>query len=686
MTVSTDNAIKELRQLLSSNPLVALEPEGIAALSQLATDENFGGGTVLNRQFEEADVLYLLLEGEVSFLLQLEQGNEGLKVGGSAARWTPIGWSGFKAPHRYATTVVCKQACRALAFDHGALAALFEQYPGVGIAFLQLVLRQCVGLLQSTRDKLAGGKNTPWNYAKTLDGGGEEEAYNRAPPEFEELLKRSPFFEVFSRAELAALAKFVDSQYFCRGEPICVQGADAAEVHVLATGRVALNFSANESATGSATELSPIEDDPSIPEAAAQYTIRMMSDPGEIVSWGSQLTVPRHDISAVATRDCTLFRLKAEGLSGYIRNHPAFGVRFFHRMLWLISNHLRAARAHFISLQFEQEVLTVRNLVEQSCTQLSVNSQLHKVPHLLQSAYTLGDAFECLHSLSESDNAVERGLAHLCLEMLDEVRREHDFFEALRRVYELVVSAPADATPVDLRRACAVGFKQAFRGVRSVVRGQEHLPERPGHIFIFNHLKNHEYNTLPNNFQLTLDSHFVSSVLLFEKYGDPGIRVTRQSRGQEYGHQRYYDRLGHIAVYTHESDQLEESTEQRAERRRKFYDVAAQYLYSGTNLILSPEGTSHWTEDSPGLFKPGAFRLAANMAPEPLIVPIAVANFDRRVHSTTVVADIQRPFRLSEKLNDPENYEEMREFLRSYRRTFRDYVAGARQLGEENKG
>ncbi len=659
----------ELLELLRQDPFVELEPDGLLALQQVAQTQEFGDGGALNRQFEVADRLYLLLEGEVNFLLQLEQGNEGLKVGGSAKRWTPIGWSGFRTPFRYATTVVCKRSCTVLGFEHEKLRGLFEKYPGVGVAFLRLVLRQCVGLLQDMRSNLAEGA-TPWNFANALDGSGEEEAYNRAPPETEELLKRSPFFEVFSQSELVALAGMIDGHYFCRGEQICVQGAEASAFHILATGRVALNY-----ADVDAQE--PLADD------VKQFTVRMMSDPGQIISWGSHLGAERHDVSAVATRDCTLFRLSDTALSDYVRQNPGFGVRFLKRMLWLIANHLRSARAHYISLQFEQEVLTVRNLVEQSCTQLSVNSQLHKVPHLLQSAYTLGDAFECLHQLSESNNALERSLAHLCLEMLVEVRREHDFFEALRRVYELVVSAPEGATPVDLRRACAVGFKQAFRGVRYVVEGQENLPPEPGHIFIFNHLKNHEYNTLPNNFQLTLDSHFVSSVLLFEKYGDPGIRVARQSRGHEYGHQRYYDRLGHISVYTHESDQLEESEAQREERRRKFYDVAAQYLYSGTNLILSPEGTSHWTEDSPGPFKPGAFRVAASMDPEPFIVPIAVANFDRRVHSTTLAAVIKEPFKLSSLLSRPDSYDDMRQFLIDYRKTFRAYVQEARELAEK---
>jgi hypothetical protein len=45
-----------------------------------------------------------------------------------------------------------------------------------------------------------------------------------------------------------------------------------------------------------------------------------------------------------------------------------------------------------------------------------------------------------------------------------------------------------------------------------------------------NHLDNHPDNLLPNNFPLTLDTHFVASMILFERYGAAPIRVIRKSR------------------------------------------------------------------------------------------------------------------------------------------------------------
>ena len=595
-------------------PSHPLDPEAVSRLFSLATPIAADIGQVLTRQFAPARTLDLLVVGEVRFQIRLEEGNEDLDVGASAAPWTPIGWSGFRSPGRYATTVVCVSPCRVLRFTHAALDELFAEHPEVGAVFLKAVLGGSLDLLATIRDRIAAAASAPADFAHTLHPEGEEEAYNRATPSLSDLLRRSAFFEVFDEAQLATLTEGSESRYFCRGEPVLRQGSLEAGFWVLATGRVALNYRSSEQE----------------PETA----VRTLSTPGAVVAWAGCGGIDRYMTSVIATRDCTLYRLDPAVFDATSVSAPALALALVRRLLWLVSNHLRAARALFISRQFEHEILAVRNLLEQSCTQLSVSSPLHRLPHLLGSAYTRGDAVACLEQMAGSVDTLEQSLAQLCLDILGEVRREHDFFEALRRVYHDVVTAPPETPARDVRKVCARGFRDAYRLVRYVVAGEEDLPKTSGHIFIFifNHLKNHEYNTLPNNFQLTLDSHFVSAVILDPRYGDSGIRVVRKSRGTEYGHQNYYDRLGHISVYTVESDRLEETAEQKRVRRNEFFETAGAHLKAGTNLILSPEGTSYWTEDSPGPFKPGAFRLAASLEPEPRIVPMAVANFDRRVH------------------------------------------------------
>ncbi len=629
-------------------------------LAALAHERRFDAGGVMTRQFAPAAHLFFVADGAVRVQLRLEEGNEDLDVGERSSPWTAVGWSGFRDLRRYATTVVCTTPCRALRFEHGALAALFEEQPRLGVVFLESILRQCFERLADMRARLTIYSHTPVNFARALQDEGEEETYNRAPPPLGELLRRSAFFAPLEEARLRLFAGAVESRYFCRGEPIVEQGSSEPGLWVLATGRVALNHSP--------------------PATSEAFALRTISEPGSVVALAGLPGVDAHGASVVATRDCTVYRIDTERLDPALREDPELALALVRRVLWLVSMHLRAARALFISRRFEKERLAVGNLLEQSCTQLSVHSPLHEVPHLLGSQLTVGDAFAIIERMAASGDALERSLAELCREMLRDVKREHEFFEALRRVYHAVVTAPEQMPARDVRKLCARGFQQAFRRMRYVIEGEEHLPPAPGQIFIFNHLKNHEHNTLPNNFQLTLDSHFVSAMILDRRYGDGGIRVVRHSRGSEYGHQAYYDRLGHIAVYTHESDRIEETPEERRSRQDEFFETAGAHLRRGTNLILSPEGTSYWTEDSPGPFKPGAFRLAASVDPEPWIVPIAVAHFDRRIHSTVCAAVIKPPFKVSDVLPDPRDREQVRAFLVDLRKTYHGWVEEARRL------
>ena len=73
------------------------------------------------------------------------------------------------------------------------------------------------------------------------------------------------------------------------------------------------------------------------------------------------------------------------------------------------------------------------------------------------------------------------------------------------------------------------------------------------------------------------------------------------------------------------------------------------------------------------------------MQPEPWIVPIAVANFDRRIHSTVCAAIIKPPFRASEVLPDPNDREKLKRFLSRVRETFAYYVEDARRLARTGR-
>jgi hypothetical protein len=73
------------------------------------------------------------------------------------------------------------------------------------------------------------------------------------------------------------------------------------------------------------------------------------------------------------------------------------------------------------------------------------------------------------------------------------------------------------------------------------------------------------------------------------------------------------------------------------------------------------------------------------VTPEPLIVPIAVANFDRKLTRTTTAAVVHPPFRLSSSVPDTTDHQALLKFLNDEMTPqFRTWVQEAVQLaGDE---
>ena len=153
------------------------------------------------------------------------------------------------------------------------------------------------------------------------------------------------------------------------------------------------------------------------------------------------------------------------------------------------------------------------------------------------------------------------------------------------------------------------------------------------------------------------------------------MRIVRISGSAEYAHQAYYERLGYIDVYTPDSGP--DTAKLKKEAGKKFFYEGAQTLLKQQNLIISPEGNSFSTQESPGQFKPGAFKLALSMKKEPLIVPVAFAYFDHRARNNTFSCKIMPPFKVSQYISDPDDKSAFSKFLQEYQETYKGYVEEA---------
>ncbi len=495
-----------------------------------------------------------------------------------------------------------------------------------------------------------------------------------------DLLCSSPFFEGLDPEHIEHFARLARTETFEVGDRIIVQGEPATLFYVLVEGKIELSFRKPGNEVPRSEEAGP--------EMDGQAPPHIVGHPGYPVGWASIVEPHRYRATAVARERTEMLVLSRDLFEEYTKERPDFGLAFMRRVLWLIGNHLRMTRTRLVATRYRNVPRTVRSLLGQNATALSVSSPLHKIPHYLENRLTLDDARRTLEVLQNDGNEVERELAAQIADLLDDVWQEVKIFQQLQGIYELVTSAPETMSPEELRRRSCAAFAEMFEGTDHLIRGEENLPDEPGHIFVMNHLSNHLDNLLPNDFILTLDTHFVASMILLKKYGEAPVRVVRKSDPGEYGHQKFYDRLGYIYVYSGHVDPVnDESLTSPDQRRRLFLDTARENLRNGKNIVICPEGTSTETENSPLPFKTGAFHLAANIQPEPLVVPIAVANFDKKLTRTRTVTVVHEPIRLSEHLGKNIEGRPLREFVNGYvYNRFHDYVREAVRMGARKSG
>lgn len=608
-------------------------------------------GTMICHIHKKVEYIHWLISGSIGFVVAVNEGDPEVEVCQISEPFLPIGWNGLNPPGRHTKNILVVSE-EALFFkvklvdDHAFLATITDADLHIHVCRKQFsLLKQAIVRQKEILPKKEF--TDPPNYENHY------ESTQQAPKAVTELFRKSPFLEPFEDAELSILAEHATRRDYGIDDIIISQDEQSDGLYILIEGKVRIRRFGEQ-------------------HALSQWPI---SDQGFIFGWPAIIGEAEF-CTAQAVRASSAYFIAIEHLKSLFEENGNFALRFYTRLNWLVDNHINAAFIRFLSFHFNVNQLTIQFLIENYQTQIKASSKLHQIPHLLNSRTTKYLAFDILHQLKGNGSSRERRIASISLDLLKTEKQEMDFLNQLQHIYETVTDENGSRGASETRKACAIGVKKLCSYLDYEITGWENLPDTPGHIFIYNHLLNHPDYTLNNNFQITLESHFISAMILDEKYGEPGIRTVRIGNTKEFAHQNYYEKLGYINVFTKDSGNT--TKEQRTAARDGFFDTAKTYLRSGYNVIISPEGTSYRTEDDiPGDFKSGAFSLALQADHEPFIVPIVLLYFDKRLHEAKKYCKILKPFKISEHPLFT-GHEKLHDFVSNYRLAFKEELEKAK--------
>ena len=661
-------------------------------LGETANVRRHDSGEILFKRFHPADQLLLLRTGSVGHEIGGNGEGAAWPMGNVAWPWAALGWSGFLPPRRNGTTARALTGVELLSWEHEDLARIFYSDPLLAVRFFQIVLDSVRRQFEWIRGERLAAQG-PGLIHDRRPATGEQHARQAFAPGIITALRRSAFFAQFEDPALQGLAASAELTRCDPGTELVRQDEALTGLWVLAGGSAVSYFSAREDGGGSKghsggeRSSAGADADEATGESQGERLVRFLSLPAR---GGVAAGVPtvdggyRAEATVRAVSPCWFYRIPMQSIENLIARDPEFGRSFVQRHLARLSHLITAARVPQPSADEEPEIVALKSVLQQNRARIPVTSELHKVPHLLAHRLTTRSALACLDNVQGTGSYAERAVARVCADVLAGIQAEVGFYEEVLNAYAAVTGAPQDSQPAPLRRRCDRIMAMAFNHLRAEIRGTEHLPGSPGHIVIINHLCCPAYYRLPNDYHFSFDTAFIS-VLLNTCYGESPVRVVRQSPGAEYGHSLFYSRLGHITVPTLESgigttspDALERLRREAAEA---FFRRGQAAIGRGENVLICPEGQCQKSVNSPARFYSGAFRLALKTEPEPYIVPIAIAGFDRRFKDAGLVALVQPPYRLSEAMAQ-HGTDDLREFLDDYRAKFAAAVKEAQHLSQ----
>ena len=139
-------------QMLSQTSLFeGLSEEQLKAVADISEDTTCQQGEMLFWEGDPAELLYILVEGEIDVFVQLSSRPERVTVSVINQPYQTIGWSGLVAPNVYTASALCEVDCRLVAIDGAALIEVLKGDPAMGFIIMGRIAEMMSSRMRNTR-------------------------------------------------------------------------------------------------------------------------------------------------------------------------------------------------------------------------------------------------------------------------------------------------------------------------------------------------------------------------------------------------------------------------------------------------------------------------------------------------------------------------------------------------------
>jgi CRP-like cAMP-binding protein len=132
-----------------------LSDEQLKAIAMITEEESYAEDEFIFEQGEEAIALYLVVEGEVATLIDVDEEGEEQEELSAVPAGSVLGWSALVAPYTYTSSSAAISPTKVIAIDGEKLLDIFEQDCGMGYRIMSELVKVMRARMSQIRTQLA---------------------------------------------------------------------------------------------------------------------------------------------------------------------------------------------------------------------------------------------------------------------------------------------------------------------------------------------------------------------------------------------------------------------------------------------------------------------------------------------------------------------------------------------------